>query len=99
MHGLALQSNSNELVKCLEDLKDKRHEVENQINRKTEERTKIEADLQVPSSFVLAGEFLYFQSFTRTHKRKRKEKLNLMVAAAYKYTCIYRFRIPAHVSA
>lgn len=44
-HGAALQSYNQELVKCLEDLKIKRHEVEAIIV--TEERAKADLDVQI----------------------------------------------------
>mmetsp|Transcript_17245 Transcript_17245/g.23826 ORF Transcript_17245/g.23826 Transcript_17245/m.23826 type:complete len:116 (+) Transcript_17245:178-525(+) len=46
-HGAALQNHNNELVKCLEDLRDKREEINKQIVREEEEKTKIQNDLTV----------------------------------------------------
>jgi len=46
-HGAALQNHNNELVKCLEDLRDKREEINKQVMREEEEKTKIQNDLTV----------------------------------------------------
>mmetsp|Transcript_16971 Transcript_16971/g.20459 ORF Transcript_16971/g.20459 Transcript_16971/m.20459 type:complete len:118 (-) Transcript_16971:351-704(-) len=46
-HGAALQNHNNELVKCLEDLRDKRDEINRQIQREEEEKAKIQNDLTV----------------------------------------------------
>ena len=46
-HGAALQNHNNELVKCLEDLRDKREEISKQITREEEEKSKIQNDLTV----------------------------------------------------
>jgi Sjoegren syndrome nuclear autoantigen 1 len=46
-HGAALQNHNNELVKCLEDLRDKREEIGKQITREEEEKSKIQNDLTV----------------------------------------------------
>ena len=45
--GAGLQNNNNELVKCIEDLKEKREEVNRQIVKDEEEKSKIQNDLQV----------------------------------------------------
>jgi Sjoegren syndrome nuclear autoantigen 1 len=46
-HGAALQNHNNELVKCLEDLRDKREEINKQVLREEEEKAKIQNDLTV----------------------------------------------------
>merc|ERR1711865_951931 len=45
--GAALQNHNNELVKCIEDLRDKREEINKQIVKDEEEKAKIQADLAV----------------------------------------------------
>eukprot|EP00793_Prasinoderma_coloniale_P004296 PRCOL_00000056-RA len=42
-----MSNNNNELVKCIEDLKEKREEVNRQIVKDEEEKSKIQNDLQV----------------------------------------------------
>mmetsp|Transcript_28310 Transcript_28310/g.37788 ORF Transcript_28310/g.37788 Transcript_28310/m.37788 type:complete len:112 (+) Transcript_28310:70-405(+) len=43
--GTTLQSYNNELVKCIEDLREKREEVNRQILREEEEKAKIQREL------------------------------------------------------
>ncbi|GMH37230.1 hypothetical protein BSKO_05103 [Bryopsis sp. KO-2023] len=45
--GAALQNHNNELVKCIEDLREKREEVGKQIKEEEGEKTKIQQDLQI----------------------------------------------------
>eukprot|EP01029_Cantina_marsupialis_P024768 TRINITY_DN6436_c0_g1_i1.p3 TRINITY_DN6436_c0_g1~~TRINITY_DN6436_c0_g1_i1.p3 ORF type:complete len:112 (-),score=36.95 TRINITY_DN6436_c0_g1_i1:1274-1609(-) len=45
--GSTLQSYNNELVKCIEDLREKREEVNRQILREEEEKAKIQKDLSI----------------------------------------------------
>ncbi|DBA72484.1 hypothetical protein WJX82_011135 [Trebouxia sp. C0006] len=45
--GAALQSHNNELVKCIEDLREKREEVQKQIRDEEGEKAKLQQDLQV----------------------------------------------------
>ncbi|KAL3159635.1 DCC-interacting protein 13-beta [Trebouxia sp. C0009 RCD-2024] len=45
--GAALQSHNNELVKCIEDLREKREEVQKQIRDEEAEKSKLQQDLQV----------------------------------------------------
>jgi len=40
-HGAALQNHNNELVKCLEDLRDKREEINKQVRRVCPSRVSI----------------------------------------------------------
>merc|ERR1711934_872296 len=47
MSAAGLQNNNNELVRCIEDLKEKREEVHRQINKDEEEKSKVQNDLQV----------------------------------------------------
>jgi hypothetical protein len=49
-HGAALQSQNNELVKCIEDLKEKREMLTRSIREDEAEKSKIQQDLQVWSS-------------------------------------------------
>lgn len=46
-HGAALQSQNNELVKCIEDLKEKREMLARSIREDEAEKSKIQQDLQV----------------------------------------------------
>jgi hypothetical protein len=46
-HGAALQSQNNELVKCIEDLKEKRELLARSIREDEAEKSKIQQDLQV----------------------------------------------------
>jgi hypothetical protein len=48
-HGAALQSQNNELVKCIEDLKEKRELLARSIREDEAEKSKIQQDLQVGS--------------------------------------------------
>eukprot|EP01112_Ceratiomyxa_fruticulosa_P019723 TRINITY_DN651_c0_g1_i10.p1 TRINITY_DN651_c0_g1~~TRINITY_DN651_c0_g1_i10.p1 ORF type:complete len:112 (+),score=20.70 TRINITY_DN651_c0_g1_i10:248-583(+) len=45
--GAELQSYNNELVKCLEDLREKREEVHRQILKEEDERDKIQNDIRI----------------------------------------------------
>eukprot|EP01084_Bolivina_argentea_P133273 235190_1 len=45
--GATLQNYNNELVKCIEDLREKREEVNRQIVREEEEKAKIQTDLSI----------------------------------------------------
>mmetsp|Transcript_13338 Transcript_13338/g.21167 ORF Transcript_13338/g.21167 Transcript_13338/m.21167 type:complete len:163 (+) Transcript_13338:817-1305(+) len=45
--GASLQNYNNELVKCIEDLKEKREEVNRQILQDEEEKQKIQNDLRI----------------------------------------------------
>mmetsp|Transcript_4886 Transcript_4886/g.9689 ORF Transcript_4886/g.9689 Transcript_4886/m.9689 type:complete len:118 (+) Transcript_4886:46-399(+) len=45
--GASLQNYNNELVKCIEDLKEKREEVNRQILKDEEEKQKIQNDLRI----------------------------------------------------
>lgn len=45
--GASLQSYNNELVRCVEDLREKREEINRQIAREEEEKAKIQRDLSV----------------------------------------------------
>ena len=45
--GASLQNYNNELVKCIEDLREKREEVNRQILREEEEKAKIQKDLSL----------------------------------------------------
>uniref|UniRef100_A0A7S3GBG8 13 kDa deflagellation-inducible protein n=1 Tax=Palpitomonas bilix TaxID=652834 RepID=A0A7S3GBG8_9EUKA len=45
--GATLQNYNNELVKCIEDLKEKREEVNRQILKDEEEKAKIQHDLRI----------------------------------------------------
>ena len=45
--GASLQNYNNELVKCIEDLREKREEVNRQILKEEEEKAKIQRDLSV----------------------------------------------------
>jgi sjoegren syndrome nuclear autoantigen 1 len=45
--GATLQNYNNELVKCIEDLREKREEVNRQILKEEEERAKIQRDLSI----------------------------------------------------
>merc|ERR1712216_467582 len=45
--GASLQNYNNELVKCIEDLKEKREEVNRQIMQDEEEKQKIQNDLRI----------------------------------------------------
>ena len=42
-----MQTSNNELIKCIEDLKEKREELNAQIVREEEEKAKIQNDLQI----------------------------------------------------
>uniref|UniRef100_A0A7R9Z888 Deflagellation inducible protein n=1 Tax=Chlamydomonas euryale TaxID=1486919 RepID=A0A7R9Z888_9CHLO len=44
--GAALQNHNNELVKCIDDLRDKREEILKQLRDDETEKAKIQADLQ-----------------------------------------------------
>mmetsp|Transcript_4240 Transcript_4240/g.9234 ORF Transcript_4240/g.9234 Transcript_4240/m.9234 type:complete len:112 (-) Transcript_4240:578-913(-) len=44
--GAALQNHNNELVKCIEDLREKREEILKQLKEDEAEKAKIQADLQ-----------------------------------------------------
>lgn len=46
-HGAALQTQNNELVKCIEDLKEKRDMLRRNIREDEAEKSKIQQDLQV----------------------------------------------------
>jgi Sjoegren syndrome nuclear autoantigen 1 len=46
-HGAALQNQNNELVKCIEDLKEKREMLARSIREDEAEKSKIQQDLQV----------------------------------------------------
>jgi len=45
--GASLQNYNNELVKCIEDLREKREEINRQILKEEEEKAKIQRDLSV----------------------------------------------------
>jgi sjoegren syndrome nuclear autoantigen 1 len=45
--GASLQNFNNELVKCIEDLKEKREEIARQILKDEEDKAKIQRDLSV----------------------------------------------------
>ncbi len=45
--GASLQNYNNELVKCIEDLREKREEINRQILKDEEEKAKIQRDLSV----------------------------------------------------
>lgn len=45
--GSSLQNYNNELVRCIEDLREKREEVNRQILKEEEEKSKIQRDLSV----------------------------------------------------
>ena len=45
--GASLQNYNNELVKCIEDLREKREEVNRQILKEEEEKAKIQRDLSI----------------------------------------------------
>eukprot|EP00744_Colponema_vietnamica_P002776 GILI01004319.1.p2 GENE.GILI01004319.1~~GILI01004319.1.p2 ORF type:complete len:113 (-),score=20.75 GILI01004319.1:277-615(-) len=45
--GASLQGFNNELVKCIEDLREKREELNNQILKEEEEKQKIQKDIAV----------------------------------------------------
>jgi Sjoegren syndrome nuclear autoantigen 1 len=45
--GASLQNYNNELVKCVEDLREKREEINRQILKEEEEKAKIQRDLSV----------------------------------------------------
>ena len=45
--GATLQNYNNELVKCIEDLREKREEVNRQILQEEEEKAKIQKDLSI----------------------------------------------------
>eukprot|EP00899_Mesostigma_viride_P020137 jgi/Mesvir1/28124/Mv04702-RA.1 len=45
--GAALQNHNNELVKCIEDLKEKREEIARQLQKEEEEKSKIQNDLTI----------------------------------------------------
>merc|ERR1719498_1074176 len=45
--GASLQNYNNELVKCIEDLREKREEVNRQILQEEEEKAKIQKDLSI----------------------------------------------------
>jgi len=45
--GASLQNYNNELVKCIEDLREKREEINKQILREEEEKAKIQRDLSI----------------------------------------------------
>ena len=45
--GVTLQNYNNELVKCIEDLREKREEVNRQILKEEEEKAKIQKDLSL----------------------------------------------------
>lgn len=45
--GATLQNYNNELVKCIEDLREKREEINKQILKEEEEKGRIQKDLSV----------------------------------------------------
>ena len=45
--GASLQNYNNELVKCVEDLREKREEINRQILKEEEEKAKIQRDLSI----------------------------------------------------
>ena len=45
--GASLQNYNNELVKCIEDLREKREEVNGSIQREEEEKAKIQNDIRI----------------------------------------------------
>lgn len=45
--GAALQNHNNELVKCIDDLRDKREEILKQLKEDDNEKAKIQQDLQL----------------------------------------------------
>jgi len=45
--GASLQNYNNELVKCIEDLREKREEINRQILKEEEEKAKIQRDLSI----------------------------------------------------
>jgi Sjoegren syndrome nuclear autoantigen 1 len=45
--GASLQNYNNELVKCIEDLREKREEINRQILKEEEEKAKVQRDLSV----------------------------------------------------
>ena len=45
--GATLQNYNNELVKCIEDMREKREEVNKQILKEEEEKAKIQKDLSI----------------------------------------------------
>lgn len=45
--GASLQNYNNELVKCIEDLREKREEINRQIIKEEEEKAKIQRDLSI----------------------------------------------------
>lgn len=51
-HGAALQTQNNELVKCIEELKEKREILIRSIREDEAEKSKIQQDLQVPPHYL-----------------------------------------------
>ncbi|CAG9465580.1 unnamed protein product [Pedinophyceae sp. YPF-701] len=47
--GAALQNHNNELVRCIEDLREKRGEIDRQVREDEQEKGKIQNDIQVLS--------------------------------------------------
>lgn len=45
--GASLQNYNNELVKCIEDLREKREEINRQVLKEEEEKAKIQRDLSI----------------------------------------------------
>eukprot|EP00898_Chlorokybus_atmophyticus_P007967 jgi/Chlat1/8171/Chrsp76S07623 len=45
--GAALQNHNNELVKCIEELKERREELTKQVHKEEEERARIQNDIAV----------------------------------------------------
>jgi predicted RNase H-like nuclease (RuvC/YqgF family) len=51
--GAALQTQNNELVKCIEELREKRDLLNRSIREEEAEKAKIQQDLQVPNTSAL----------------------------------------------
>ena len=45
--GASLQNYNNELVKCIEDLREKREEINRQITKEEEDKAKIQKDIAI----------------------------------------------------
>mmetsp|Transcript_37601 Transcript_37601/g.106213 ORF Transcript_37601/g.106213 Transcript_37601/m.106213 type:complete len:112 (+) Transcript_37601:242-577(+) len=78
--GAALQNQNNELVKCIEDLREKRTEVDRIIKEEESEKAKIQADIAVLTKRLAA---LNDSLARKTASRNEYDKVITETEAAY----------------
>lgn len=76
--GASLQNYNNELVKCIEDLREKREEINRQILKEEEEKAKIQKDL----SILTARLQKLNESLTRKQQARNEYDRSIQVRAS-----------------